>query len=164
VYRPDGVVTHHEGRSEGRGDHVAHSWLTLRERWEGRLPADESAILAEDGWEVVREQGRLRLRRLAPATGESAGRLRRRAEELMARGEFQEARRLLEEALAERRCARPAELRSTLLELELRVGNLAAAQRWAGSCRPRPGQQERLAQLRHDLRRRLDDYGIRADH
>ena len=63
IYRPDGVVIHHEGRSEGRGDRVAHSWLVLQERWAGRLPRDEEALLAADGWEAVREPGSLRLRR-----------------------------------------------------------------------------------------------------
>jgi GT2 family glycosyltransferase len=66
VYRPDGAVIHHEGRSEGRNERVAHSWLVLQEKWSGRLPCDEAALLAEDGWEAVREGSSLRLRRQAP--------------------------------------------------------------------------------------------------
>ncbi len=63
VYRPDGCVVHHEGRTEGRGDHVTHSWLVLQEKWAGRLPFDEDEILREDGWRAVREGGTLVLKR-----------------------------------------------------------------------------------------------------
>jgi GT2 family glycosyltransferase len=162
IYRPDGVVVHHEGRSAGRNERVAHSWQVLRERWEGRLPWDEVNLLAEDGWQAVREQGGLRLRRIAAPAPRLAADLTTRAEALMAGGDVSAARDLLEEALSRGGVDRPEDVRQALLELELRVGNLAGARRWAEQCQPRPEQQARLSQLRHDLRRRLEDNGLSA--
>lgn len=97
VYRPDGCVIHHEGRTEGRSDRVTHSWLVLQESWAGRLPSDEAEILGRDGWEAVREHGTLRLRRIssAPAAQEALA----QALDLLEQGKSQEARRHLERAV-----------------------------------------------------------------
>jgi Tfp pilus assembly protein PilF len=119
-------------------------------------------LLAEDGWQAVREQGGLRLRRIAAPAPRLAADLTTRAEALMAGGDVSAARDLLEEALSRGGVDRPEDVRQALLELELRVGNLAGARRWAEQCQPRPEQQARLSQLRHDLRRRLEDNGLSA--
>lgn len=160
VYRPDGVVVHHEGRSEGRGDHVRHSWLVLQDAWKGRLPHDEDEILAPDGWEAVRAPGSLTLRRRACGAGR-AEELRVQAEGLFQQGRVEDARALLEGALAENgRLDRPAAVRRALLELELRVGNLQAARRWAGEVRPTVRQVRELERQSRVLQERMEMLGL----
>jgi len=123
VYRPDGCVVHHEGRTEGRGQHVTHSWLVLQERWAGRLPCDEGEILQEDGWEAVREHGTLRLCRLhgvSDAQEELAQALR-----LLEAGSNQEARRHLVRALPMLDEASSRDVRELLRQLEGAPGSRA---------------------------------------
>ncbi len=164
VYRPDGAVLHHEGRSAGRNERVGHSWLVLQEKWAGQLPHDEDEVLGPEGWRTQRSPGSLSLKRLPPPVLARAPELRRQAEDLLQLGQVEQARELLARALqGAGPAARTGELRRALLELELRMGNLAAAKNWAAGLRPTPRQARELERQHGELARRLQVLGLQVE-
>jgi GT2 family glycosyltransferase len=155
VYRPDGVVIHHEGRTAGRRDGVEHSWRTLLERWADRLPCDEERLLAEDGWQARREAGGLRLVPLP--SRRPAGEVLAAGRRLREQGRVPELRALLEDALTGRpagSAARRSLLRE-LFDLELATGNLPALERLESELAGDMPRLQALADLRRAVGERL---------
>lgn len=161
VYRPDSVVTHHAGRTEGREDRTAHGWLLILDRWKDRLPNDEARQLAEDGWIADRDQGELTLRRYSEDVADPEPGLPLLAREWIRAGRITEARDLLLAALNPARtgAASVAVLRE-LAELELAAGNIQALEQLATMHEFPADLKERLQQVRHRNRRELGERGI----
>ncbi len=124
VYRPDSLVVHHEGQSEGRNNRVNHSWFVLKDRWQDRFPCDEDSLLAEDGWELLRSDDGAQLRRLARSEKVSSRELVSQAGRLVSSGFFAEARKMLQDGM--RHADNKAMIVDELAALELRAGNLLA--------------------------------------
>jgi hypothetical protein len=124
VYNPDGSVIHLEGRSEGRNERVAHSWLVLQERWQGRLPRDEAQVLASAGLRADRnpETGAVRYLPLEPGPDDAC----REAAWLQEQGRVEDARKRLRYTMLQH----PGHLgtRNALIELEHGLGNHAQAE------------------------------------
>ena len=49
LYVPESVVTHHEGKTTGRGKHVVANRKVFAARWAGRYDGDDTAHYQEDG-------------------------------------------------------------------------------------------------------------------
>jgi len=177
VYRPDGAVIHHEGKTAGRGEGVDHSWLVLNENWAGEFPADEEVQLARDGLRILRdEDGSGRVVRVPGSDsgkGPSQARrpktveeLRRESRELRDSGQVGRARELLELEISGRNGGAQdddpalAEIVLLLLDLELAAGNLAAVERLAAAADPGEERRREIEDLRRRCRERLREYGI----
>lgn len=160
VYRPDGAVVHHEGKTAGRGNSVDHSWRVLLERWRDRLPCDEESLLAEDGWRAVREGRRIRLAPLPSKRGAAA--VLAEGRRLREQGRVPELRQLLESALVGRReggAERGALLRE-LFDLELAAGNLPALERLRPELGGDAARMDGLGRLRREVDERLARLGL----
>lgn len=52
IYTPRAELIHHEGRTEGRNDHVVYSFDLLIKKWEGKLKQDDQLYLEPEGFRV----------------------------------------------------------------------------------------------------------------
>jgi GT2 family glycosyltransferase len=161
VYQPKGCVTHHEGKTAGRNEKVAHSWKVLQETTGGQLPFDEVEILASDGWEALRENGTLSLRRI-PCI--DPVKIEKDARELLGLGRLQQARDILANGsgLALGELKFPA-LGAMLLDLEISVGNVSAARELLDQMPATELQIQAVQDLEESMKARLRALGLEPE-
>ncbi len=161
VYRPDSLVVHHEGQSEGRNNRVNHSWYVLKDRWQDRFPCDEDSLLAEDGWELLRGEDGPQLRRLSRTEKLSSRELVSQAGRLVSSGFLTEARRMLQEGLTH--ADDKAMIVDELAALEIRAGNLLALEELHRTHGLSDAHRLLTDKLRQRFRDQMSERGIALD-
>ncbi len=95
IYEPNALVIHLEGKSAGRQDKIAHSYLLLLERWRGQLQRDDLEYYRQDHIQVVPRGNTKMLREDILKTGPA---WLAEADRMLAEGRLRDAEWILEYA------------------------------------------------------------------
>jgi GT2 family glycosyltransferase len=170
VYRADGTVVHHEGMTEGRNSNVDHSWRIFVEKWKDRIPLDAESILAEAGFELIidPENNTHRMKRLETGRSVSVDSMviEGQVNSMCKNGLYTEARSLLHEQLSlvkGNSDSIETVLLGLLLDIELRVGNLPAAESIAARFDHSLEMKDRLNELRSSFDLRMRKLGFSSE-